>query len=224
MELSFLGRAAWPSLCHYCGPTGTEAEARKPGPKQDEPSPTAKERIARQGPWYPGLFYILFQRGLGSWGELGRQEGSTHQSPWKTFGTGQSSEALHYLDTTAGMLTAAITCVAPYALHNSQLWPRNGALRPAQAQGLAAFGKRKPSGKASCQASNAKEMLCPSPSLPGPAGSRKVKGRQVSWSERGGIPSRQRQPLVPVRLRSWSLLEEPHGGEAGSRSLLEETP
>lgn len=36
-------------------------------------------------------------------------------------------------------------------------------------------------------------------------------------------PPRQ-QPLVSIRLGSWSLLEEPHGGEAGSQSLLEETP
>lgn len=36
-------------------------------------------------------------------------------------------------------------------------------------------------------------------------------------------PPRQR-PLVSIRLGSWSLLEEPHGGEAGSQSLLEETP
>lgn len=48
------------------------------------------------------------------------------------------------------------------------------------------------------------------------------RGQRASWSGRGGTPSKRR-PLVSVRLGSWSLLEEPHGGEAGSQSLLEET-
>ena len=46
----------------------------------------------------------------------------------------------------------------------------------AQAQGLAAFWKREPSGKTSCQAANAKEESCPSPTtLPGPAGGREAE-------------------------------------------------
>lgn len=51
-----------------------------------------------------------------------------------------------------------------------------GMISMAQAQGLAAFGKREPSGKTSCQAANAKEESCPSPTtLPGPAGGREAE-------------------------------------------------
>lgn len=54
-----------------------------------------------------------------------------------------------------------------------------------------------------------------------------------SWKQEGkggsrkagvkGEESPPAQPLVLIRLGSWSLLEEPHGGKAGSQSLLEET-
>ena len=52
--------------------------------------PTRKETDWR-GPWYPDLFYILFQGGFGGLEERVRQEGSTPQSPQKTLGAAASS-------------------------------------------------------------------------------------------------------------------------------------
>lgn len=63
--------------------------------------PTRKETDWR-GPWYPDLFYILFQGGIWGFGGAGETGGwHTSVSPENTWGGGQFSEAQPFLGTAA---------------------------------------------------------------------------------------------------------------------------
>lgn len=51
-------------------PSTADSRENSHNAKQEEPSPAQKEKDW-QGPWYPDLFDILFQRGLGGWRSWG---------------------------------------------------------------------------------------------------------------------------------------------------------
>lgn len=116
------------------------------------PLPPQRKRTARRG---RGIQIYFTFSSRGDLRELGRQEGSIHQSPWKTFGMGRFSEVLALL----------VTAAAGQGM--------------AQAQGLAAFGKgglwvRPPARLRMLR----RCCIHPPTSLPGPAGGRKAQGTE----------------------------------------------
>ena len=68
-----------PPLTHAHIPLDSQHSPLQRGsrnPKQEEPSPTSKEKDCTARSWHPDLFYILLQRGLAGAGEAGGQHTS----------------------------------------------------------------------------------------------------------------------------------------------------